>query len=773
MTSICGYCSNSYHDPRILACLHSYCLQCIVKIHEDTTTITCPTCNYTTPLPTEGGIASLPSNIRLKEQINQDNIVQRVISSPSKCDSCDDVSDDVASIAYCKDCDDMLCAECWTIHKRIKITKFHSTFALEDLKKMNVPELQKILSPMMSSVPMCPDHDDQKLSFYCTTCCVPVCIGCTVDKHNKDNGHLVQEISTHVTQAKTNILQEINRLPDKRARFEQVMENIDNTKKQIKIRKTEVDDVLRKAFAILRQLIDEREKSLLTENSQIALSKATRLSIQQEDIQRLSESINQCYSLASVATNEYSDVQLVSIAHTLHNRAVSLQQQFTNIPLDMCQTSAEVNTNTLADMITEFGNVIDSNPNGSTSTAIVPRQRLGIGAEMKVRVITRDSRGKEITKGGAIVTCSLDGKGCVDEGNGTYLISVIPRQLGQHQLSITVNGQHIQNSPFSLTIVPQRDYTKLIKPVQTITDINGPHCIAFSNNGDMFVTSDHCIHVYDKSGNKKTTIGSKGSGELQFNRSQGIDINGEIVYVAEFGGDRIHKLTTGGAFISTFGHGDMIFADQGLEADSEECSLRGSEKGFEESSVAAFELGTQEESSEKVIVGVEKSPEFNHDNDSYVFNCPADVKIGPDNKIYVADSFDGCVQVFHSDWTISHVINGGVSGDGGCAEGIAFDLSGNVHITGSDWHSVAVFTPSGQFIRRYDTTHDNGGGGIAIDPSGYSLVTNFNHMTLSVFDPNGVFIHSVGGLDRPFDVSVANDGGVWVADSGNNRLVKY
>ena len=42
------------------------------------------------------------------------------------------------------------------------------------------------------------------------------------------------------------------------------------------------------------------------------------------------------------------------------------------------------------------------------------------------------------------------------------------------------------------------------------------------------------------------------------------------------------------------------------------------------------------------------------------------------------------IQVFHPDWTISHVIDGTVSGDGSFSSpgGIAFDLSGNVHVSG-------------------------------------------------------------------------------------------
>ena len=130
-------------------------------------------------------------------------------------------------------------------------------------------------------------------------------------------------------------------------------------------------------------------------------------------------------------------------------------------------------------MITEFGGVADPTPSSSNNTAVVPRQRLGIGAEMKVKVTTRDSSGKELNKGGSVVrgilTCSGQGRvecPVSDNGDGTYLVSVIPQQLGQHQLSITVNSQGIQGSPFELSVVAQRDYTKLKDPVQTITGIN-------------------------------------------------------------------------------------------------------------------------------------------------------------------------------------------------------------------------------------------------------------------------------------------------------------
>ena len=135
----------------------------------------------------------------------------------------------------------------------------------------------------------------------------------------------------------------------------------------------------------------------------------------------------------------------------------------------------------------------------------------------------------------------------------TSSLSHPAQQLGQHKLSITIHGQDIQGSPFDLNVVPQRDYTKLKNPVQTITGISKPIYIAFSDNGDMFVTNDHHIHVYNSVGIKKATIGSYGSGKLQFQSPRGIVIGGEVLYVAEYRGHRIHKLTTGGEFLGTFG----------------------------------------------------------------------------------------------------------------------------------------------------------------------------------------------------------------------------
>ena len=488
----------------------------------------------------------------MSEETRHEKVLEIVTSTspPPPCDSCGENS----PIAYCTECDDLLCSVCWKYHQALRKTRSHSSFKLQEAQNMS----QDKYSLSSSTSPVCQDHEDQKLDLYCQQCSIPVCVKCILVSHK--NHSIV--VSNHAMNQREEININLEGFPVAQQRLEEVITAGKDMKEKIKARKNEVDATIHQAFAKLQQLLHQREEHLLAKSSEEAMAKDVRLSIQLEGVQSLLDSMSNCHSLASVATSKYGDVELLSISHTLHNRATRLQQQFSEISLDLCESpniSVEVNTDTLGKIITDFGCVSDISP--SNSTAVIPCKRLAVGAEMKVKVVSGNSRGHELDNGGAVVTSTLThsdkgSKECqvTDNNDGTYCITVTPQLSGQHKLSITIQSQDIQCSPFDLSVITQHDYemTRMKVPANS----SSPRYIAFSDNGDMFVTRHmgHCIHdVYDSSRKKKTTIGCKGSGELQFHSPGGIAINEEIVYVAEYGGHRIHKLTTGGEFLGTFG----------------------------------------------------------------------------------------------------------------------------------------------------------------------------------------------------------------------------
>ena len=394
---ICQYCSNTYQDPRILSCLHSYCVQCITKLHvEDTTSIVCPTCNHSTTLP-DGSATSLPHNIRLSEETKLETVLSKVTSSsPPPCDSCDENS----PIAYCTECDDLLCKDCWDAHQKLKKSRSHSSFTLKEAQKTSRDKLIKML-PLSSSSFLsctCQYHNNETLDLYCQQCTIPVCIKCSGISH-KD--HPVHQVSQQIIQKKEEIQQCLEVLQLAQQNLKNVMIAGEEMKEKINAHKIEVDTTIRQAFAKLQQLLHQREQALLAKSSETTMAKDIRLSIQLENIQRLSDSMSHYHSLASITTSEYNDVELLSIAHTLHRRANDLQTLYSEISLDLCESpniSVEVNTDTLTGMITEFGCISDTSP--SNSTAVIPRNKLTVGTEMKIKVVSRDSRGQVVDHGG-------------------------------------------------------------------------------------------------------------------------------------------------------------------------------------------------------------------------------------------------------------------------------------------------------------------------------------------------------------------------------------
>ena len=593
----------------------------------------------------------------------------------------------------------------------------------EEAQKTSKEELIKKLSLSSPLHFLCSEHEGMKVELYCEKCNVVVCGTCTVTSHKS---HPVHEASEEVKKRRHKIVENVRDFRMKKERIKKEIKNGEEIGNKIKIFKSDVNKVIKQVCSNLQQLIQERERTLLAESNEIAEAKNARISLRLEGFQRLLESMCQCHALASAATTEYSDVQLLSIAKTLQDRAICLQQQFTDTALHLSETPDiffNFAGDELSSLLSSFGCISEKVEVDNSVLVVIPRKQVGIGAKMRVTVILKCmsrntlSSGRESIIRAVLSTNKAKLAECpvVNNGDGTYIIILTFKHLGLNELCITLNSQQVQGSPFTFNVIPQRDYTKVTATINTVVDVPDPRYIAIADSGDLFVTSSnkHCIYHLDSKGKKKNIIGSKGNGELQFKSPCGITVNGDVVYVAEWEGKRIHKLSTRGEFLG----------------------------------IIEPEAGS--------------------------FHRPHDVKISSDRKIFVVDKEKDCIKVLNPNFSVSHCIDGRVFGDGNfnVPIGIDFDLLGNVHISCNSSHFVAVFSLIGQFVRRYKQQIDLPVG-VTIDPSGFSIVRDYAYHSLSIFDPCGKFVNSIGGFNNSYGTAVAANGSLWVADNGNNRLVK-
>ena len=112
----CPICMEVFSDPRVLPCVHTYCLKCIEK-HIDSESIstdkpTCPLCRTEFTLP-KGGVQSLPRNFYMDRFQNIRGLSSET-NEEVPCEACSAQSDtdvDKKKMAkmYCIDCEQRLC----------------------------------------------------------------------------------------------------------------------------------------------------------------------------------------------------------------------------------------------------------------------------------------------------------------------------------------------------------------------------------------------------------------------------------------------------------------------------------------------------------------------------------------------------------------------------------------------------------------------------------------------------------------------------------------
>ena len=291
---------------------------------------------------------------------------------------------------------------------------------------------------------------------------------------------------------------------------------IDANKKmmqQVETSKQEAELVIIQTFKQLMETLEERKKVLLMELETIALSKTTSLTLEKEQFEKIQHDISHYTEVTSHILQTHTDHEVVALGRLVPTELKATLKKVENVSLTpnphSYQLSATLQSESLAKVLSEFGGVVDLSPSKCTCAF---KSVSRVNRNYHVNVETKTSKGERYPCGGLQVKAELRPKshdGAVvlgqveDHGDGTYTITLIPQTAGPHQLVITVDGHHVQGSPYDLEV--KRDYTSLCD-VQQVVNVKDPYCVAIHENGDIYVGStDHHIYVFDQGGHLKKT----------------------------------------------------------------------------------------------------------------------------------------------------------------------------------------------------------------------------------------------------------------------------
>ena len=560
-----------YNDPHLLSCLHSFCKTCLTDLVNSTnTTIICPTCYEPTLLHNNSVVDSLSYNLRLVHEIEAATIVAKANSStPVACEGC--IIDPPPAIAYCVDCEEFICNDCEDMHKRRK------NLANHELLRINHLNVSSILTKTKSS--LCPCHPKEPLDLYCQVCHTITCRLCVLSGHV---GHTCTDLDQVADSNKQELQQCL--LPLTTAISELQSSQKKNTAAQLQLKENteHIKVTIESAFEALYTALRKRKEKLLQKLQELSSVKQTRLKMKRDEIVRAEKKLSSSVNVIESKVSTYTSSELVSVCDTLktylHNKKINhYDVNITQSPsVSSNEIKFSVDPKILVTEIDQFGEV-ESTVDPSSSVIISPQiSRTIAGKKSTIILETRNKIGFCCCEGGEKVKVILVGKvkrdhsingRVLDKGTGQYELSFTPSSPGTYEIHVTIDNEHIKNSPFTLYARPYRNYHQLKKFVRAYNTGRNPLCICTSSDGTMYVACDTAVYKYKKDGSLIAHIGID-EGNVKFKpHNWGIAVKGDVLYVANSGVNKIIKLTTTGKLMGQFGEFQNVW---GITMDEED-----------------------------------------------------------------------------------------------------------------------------------------------------------------------------------------------------------
>ena len=474
----CSVCLDIFTDPKLLQCLHVFCQTCLRKLvfrdEQGQLVLSCPNCRHITPVPANG-VAGLQPAFHINHLLDIAEDLRREKEAPASAE-------------------------------------------MADTSSASLP-------PPQEEVSFCSEHREEKLKLYCETCGELICLHCAL-KTGKHHNHDYVPLKEGFEQYKKEISSSLEPIKKLLSFVDETLTQFERSSGEISDQRAAIEADIHTAINELHQVLDIRRTELISRLHQLTQRKLKDLAAQRDSVETIHAQLKSCldYMEKSIETERQSDA--LKMKTTVIKQVKELTTTVQPATLQP-NTEADIGFSASADITAscrQFGRV--ALPSGSPDPSKCHISGKGlvvaeVGQKATAILQVFNSTGEPCNPAKALeckLVSDITGARVVGSfkklaGQNRYEISYHPTIKGQHRLHITVEGQQVRGSPFSIAVTS----FSFGQPVHSIAGVESPFGVTINHNGEIAVSEtvgrDH-ISVYSPSGKKILTIRVSGLGGL-------------------------------------------------------------------------------------------------------------------------------------------------------------------------------------------------------------------------------------------------------------------
>ena len=655
----CAICQEHYAEPKLLPCSHYFCKDCILKLALRTgagKSFSCPECREEVVLP-KGNVDKLQTAFFI-------NRIQGSI---------------------------------------VTLKEAHGEVVHQEFGNIDEDSLPK----------KCPAHKEP-LIVYCFDCGSLICSHCLVKDHK---GHESEFNKEAAPDERKKLVGKLKPLKELKVSLSHAVVEVQTTRCELEAQGRSVANNMQTSFLELQKILDDHKRELLEEAARRVQEKMDRLSLQEKSLSLACAEVQSVLDHIELCVGHHTDNEFMGVHAELacqiqqrveeHDEGmvslepveevdVGVEVRCAEALQQLCQTKTKLTQ--LSTVISDIPKTADlSNTSACTLTTVK--------CNCKV-----DCHLKSLSNG-SIIKCHVD-----ETGARNYSIQYTPTVRGPCELTVSVDGQQMADSPFPVFVsVPVAELGRPVSVWHGLSLLNG---VAVNSVGEVMVVSEclRIIIIFDKERKRLRSVQHK------LGVCFGVAVDGEDnIYCTDLFSNKIMRCNRDGGHVKVH----QVKQVQG--------------PGHHGVAVVGDEVMVCERGSKGTIMVYDRELKYRRQITGRGMGEFSDLSPDSHGNLYVADFANSVIRVFS--------INGDLLRSFGCDENGVKKLSRPrgvcvagqyVYVTDEGLNNVSVFSTEGAYVTSFGHRGSEEGcfnylHGLCVDRDGFVYVADYGNHRVQVF----------------------------------------